>query len=163
MPSSWIALNVCGDDVCSAVTGPATAPTDIALQERLTVPQNAATGTYRFHVTVGADGVDRAAQDVTIVVTDNAVNGLTLTAKETSVPVGLQNVPLGSIPISRLASLSPDPASAGPAGSTGAAGSIGSAEIVVVADGLKYVIVKGTVVTVLDQKMDPKRSKARKP
>ena len=32
-------------------------------------------------------------------VTDNAVSGLTLTAKEPSVPVGLKNVPLGSIPI----------------------------------------------------------------
>jgi hypothetical protein len=42
------------------------------------------------------------------------------------------------------------------------AGTIGASEIVVVADGLKYVVVKGIVVTVLDQAMTPKRGKVRK-
>lgn len=42
-----------------------------------------------------------------------------------------------------------------------AAGVIGVREPIVVADGVKYVIVKGIVVTVLDPAMAPKRSKHR--
>lgn len=43
-----------------------------------------------------------------------------------------------------------------------AAGTIGAREVVVVADGNKYVIVRGVVVTVLDLTMAPKRSKGRR-
>ncbi|MFH0302667.1 hypothetical protein AAFX91_36985 [Bradyrhizobium sp. 31Argb] len=43
-----------------------------------------------------------------------------------------------------------------------AAGTIGAHEVVVIADGNKYVIVKGTVVTVLDPRMAPKRIKGRR-
>ena len=39
---------------------------------------------------------------------------------------------------------------------------IGAAEMVVVADGMKYIIVKNVLVTVLDQKMTPKRIKGEK-
>ena len=42
-----------------------------------------------------------------------------------------------------------------------AAETIGSREVVVVAEGIKYVVVKGRLVTVLDEKMNPKRSKGR--
>ena len=80
-------------------------PTDIALQEHVTVPPDAALGTYKFRVTVSGDGVERATQDVTIEVTDHGVSGVQMTADETSVPAGIKNVPLGSIPLSRLAAL----------------------------------------------------------
>ncbi len=42
------------------------------------------------------------------------------------------------------------------------AGTIGAREVVVIADGNKYIIVNGTVVTVLDPTMAPKRSKGRR-
>lgn len=43
-----------------------------------------------------------------------------------------------------------------------AADAIGCRDLIVVADGNKYVVVKGCVVTVLDGKMNPKRVKPRR-
>ncbi len=128
--SSWIALNVCSiEGTCSAVTGPATAPTDIALQEKVSVPQDATKGDYHFRVTVSGDGVPRAVQEVTVTVTDTGVSALTMTSDDNSIPAGIASVPFESLPSDRLNNLTADP-NAAPAGSTAqgsiAQGSIGS-------------------------------------
>ena len=107
--------------------GPISAPADVTFDETITVPQNAVVGEYKFDVHALADGNERAVQHITVNVTNSAVSALTMSADEPSVPAGITSVPYGSIPSSRLASLTPDVGSAA-AGSI-AAGSIAAGSI----------------------------------
>ena len=107
--------------------GPITAPADVVFDETISVPQNAAAGTYHFRLGAVADASERAVQNVTVNVTNAAASAVTMTSDESTVPAGIKLAPFSGIPVSRLGSLTPDVQSA-PAGSI-PAGSIPAGSI----------------------------------
>jgi hypothetical protein len=108
--------------------GPLTTPLDNSPYEMtVTVPPTTPVGDYGFRVYAVADGAFRTHQDVTVHVSNRSVSTLTLTADQSTVPAGIASAPYTSIPAARLATLTPDVASA-PAGSI-PAGSIPAGSI----------------------------------
>ncbi|HSC50704.1 MAG TPA: PxKF domain-containing protein [Gaiellaceae bacterium] len=107
--------------------GPISAPADVPFSETVTVPAGTAAGTYTATVHAVADGADRGSQQITVNVTGAGVSALSMSSDEPSIPAGIASVPYGSIPGSRLSSLTAD-VNSGPAGSL-AAGSIAAGSI----------------------------------
>src|SRR6185503_8484455 len=98
--------------------GPTIAPVDIAFQETVTPPQNAALGTYVFNVKAVADGATRATQTLTVNVVGDAVSGVRLSVDEASRPAGIARAPFADIPVGRIPYFAGSTTSSTPFGAT---------------------------------------------
>jgi hypothetical protein len=94
-PTSWVTNS-------PATFGPAVAPVDLVFDETVSVPAGTALGTYHLQMTANVDGAVRATQNFTVDVRSQAVSALSMTADQRSNVPGIAQIPLASIPVSRI-------------------------------------------------------------
>jgi hypothetical protein len=96
-PSAWITFQKLPESVTVPQAG-----MDVPFEAVVSPPPDAPAGTYTVDLVANNDGIELARQTLTFTVVEPLAN-LALTVDEESVPAGVKEAPLGSIPPDRLA------------------------------------------------------------